>query len=482
MLANAQSGPTAPSAAAFQVPDQIGRALGQRLAELSTADVPDDILALTRLFVLDTLGVLAAGTKAPGIAELASAIQQMEPSGGVATILVGGSSGSPMAAALVNAAAAHALDYDDTHDVARVHAFSVVLPAALAAAEMEGNVSGRNFLGALALGAELFCRFGLACPNNLAKGWHPTTGFGCFAAAAVAAKLFGLTGDKMTQALALAYVQMSGNTQSIADGALSKRLGPGFAARNGVLAAHLSRAGLTGPWRFLEGAAGLFALYEDGGGHPDLLLQDLGAQWRLRELSMKPYPCCRCTHTLIHIGLDLHREGIDASEIESGTLYLGETNHGIVGARFDRNHSNPVVHAQFNACYAFAQALEDGEIGIHTFTKERVVAQTSLASRLTCKTSSEIPADALAPAGLRLVFKDGTERVVTRPTMKGSPEDPMSEADVMEKFSANLSWGWNLDAAQAASLAEQVFALGEAGDVRSLIKALGVASRNAGAN
>ena len=80
------------------------------------------------------------------------------------------------------------------------------------------------------------------------------------------------------------------------------------------------------------------------------------------------------------------------------------------------------------------------------------------------------------------MFKDGTERVVTRPTMKGSPEDPMSEADVMEKFSANLSWGWNLDAAQAASLAEQVFALGEAGDVRSLIKALGVASRNAGAN
>jgi hypothetical protein len=94
--------------------------------------------------------------------------------------------------------------------------------------------------------------------------------------------------------------------------------------------------------------------------------------------------------------------------------------------------------------------------------------------------SSEIVAEALAPAGLRLVFKDGTERIVTRPTMKGSPEDPMSEAEVMEKFSANLSWGWNLDRAYAASLAELVLQLDEASDVKSLIEALSAASRHAG--
>lgn len=479
MLAPAQPGQIT---AVRQVPDQIGRALGHRLAELNAVDVPEDILALTRLFVLDTLGVLAAGSKAPGIAELAAAIQAMEPCGGLATILVDSTTASPMAAALVNAAAAHALDYDDTHDVARVHAFSVVLPAALAAAEMQGKVSGRDFLAAMALGAELFCRFGLACPNNLAKGWHPTTGFGCFAAAAVAAQIFGLNGEKTVQALALAYVQMSGNTQSIADGALSKRLGPGFAARNGVLAAQMARAGLTGPWRFLEGAAGLFAIYEGGTERPEMLLEDLGSLWRLRELSMKPYPCCRCTHTLIHIGIDLHREGIDSDSIKAGTLYLGETNHKIVGARFDREHSNPVVHAQFNACYAFAHALEAGEVGIDAFTKERVLAQGSLASRLTCEPSTEIAADALAPASLRLVFEDGSEKVITRPTMKGSPEDPMSEAEVMEKFAANLAWGWNVDAARAAGLAEQVSQLGEANDVRDLIKAFGSASRNARAN
>jgi hypothetical protein len=149
-------------------------------------------------------------------------------------------------------------------------------------------VSGRDFLTAIVVGAELFCRLGLACPNNLAKGWHPTTGFGCFAAAATVGKILHLDSEQMMQALALAYVQMSGNTQSITDGALSKRLGPGFAARNGLTAAYLARSGLTGPWRFLEGKAGLFAQYEDRGGAPDQLLEEFGAQWRLTELSMSP--------------------------------------------------------------------------------------------------------------------------------------------------------------------------------------------------
>lgn len=456
-----------------------GRALAAWLAGQRAADLPEDVLRLTQSFVLDTLGVLAAGTRAPGIAELADAFAQMEPGGGLARILLGGRAASPLAAALVNASAAHALDFDDTHDVARVHAFSVVLPAAMAAAEMQGGISGREFLAAIALGAEVFCRLGLACPDHLAKGWHPTTGFGCLAAAATAAKIFGLDADKTLHALALSYVQMSGNTQSIADGALSKRLGPGFAARNGLFAAHIARAGLTGPWRFLEGAAGLFAMYESGKGRLDLLLDGLGTQWRVRELSMKPYPCCRCTHTLIHIGLDLHKEGIKASQVASGTLYLGKTNHKIVGGPFDPKHSNPVVHAQFNACYAFAEALEDGAVDIATFTRDRVQAHSALATRLSCEVSNEIEADALAPAHLRLVFKDGTERTVNRPTMKGSPDDPMTDEEVTGKFAANLKWGWNLERREADYLVKLVYQLDEAREVQSLLDALSEGSRRA---
>lgn len=455
-----------------------GHSLARDIAALTADRVPDDVLALTQLFVLDTLGVMIAGRLAPGIRELARAIQDMEPDG-KATVLVNGFSSSPSAAALINGAAAHALDYDDTHDVARIHAFSVVLPAALAAAEMEENISGKDFLSALAVGAEIFCRLGLTCYNSLAKGWHPTTAFGCLAAACTAGKIFKLDAGQMTHALGLSFVQLSGTTQSITDGALSKRLGPGFAARNGLLAAHLARAGLTGPWRFLEGDAGLFMLYERGEVRPDLLLDGLGSQWRLRELSMKPFPCCRCTHSLIQIGLDLHHDGLNPAEIENGTLYLGHTNHAIVGAPFEISHDNPVVHAQFNACYAFSRSLIDGRVDISTFTKERVQSQPStLAERLTCEASSQI-VDALAPAHIRLNLKNGDVITRSRVAMKGSPEEPMCEEEILEKFTTNLEWGAGIRRLEARDLAQLVRSAHSMRNIRALPEAFAAAMRDA---
>src|SRR6202035_2745911 len=121
-----------------------------------------------------------------------------------------------------------------------------------------------------------FCRLGLATYNSLGKGWHPTSTLGNFAAAVAAGKIFALDAERFTNALGLAFLQLGGTTQSIADGVLGKRLGPGFAARNGLWAAHLAKFELTGPWRFLEGDAGLFALHERGEVNPALLLDGLG--------------------------------------------------------------------------------------------------------------------------------------------------------------------------------------------------------------
>ena len=269
-----------------------GRHLGGFLARYDATALPQDVVTTTKLFILDTLGVMAGGTRAPGIQELAQAVRAMEPGGGgIATVLIGGCSASPASAALINAATAHALDFDDTHDTARVHAFSIVLPAALAAAELRCGCDGRALLAAVALGSEVFCRLGLAGFNTLARGWHPTTSYGSLAAAIAAGRILDLSAEKMTNALGLAYVQMSGTTQSIIDGVLSKRLGPGIAARNGLLAAQLARFGLTGPWRFLEGEAGLFHLYLQDEVRPEFLVEALGDVWHMLKLSMKPFPC-----------------------------------------------------------------------------------------------------------------------------------------------------------------------------------------------
>ncbi len=220
--------------------------------------------------------------------------------------------------------------------------FCVVLPAVLAAIEARDKpTTGRNSSPPSRSGVELFCRLGLACYNSLGKGWHPTTALGSISAAAAAAKVFGLDAERTLHAMALAFVQLSGTTQFIADGALAKRIGPGFAARSGVLAAHLAANGITGPWRFLEGEAGLFKLHERGEVKPEILTDGLGESWHVRDLSMKPYPCCRCVHTTIQLALELRARGITGDDIVGGTIELGEVNRKIVGAPFDGAPSQP---------------------------------------------------------------------------------------------------------------------------------------------
>jgi 2-methylcitrate dehydratase PrpD len=133
----------------------LGVSLAEVLADLDWADIPPDLVQKLKLYALDNLGVLGGGANAAGIAELNAALLAFEPLGGLATILTTGRRVSPPAAAFANGSTAHSLDFDDQHDPARIHVLSTVVPAALAASEFQGNVSGRHFLTALAVGGEL---------------------------------------------------------------------------------------------------------------------------------------------------------------------------------------------------------------------------------------------------------------------------------------------------------------------------------------
>lgn len=472
----------------LSIPAEPGRALAQTLAALSYDDLPVDVVRTVKLFTLDTLGVIGGAARAPGMAALLGALTEWETAG-QATLLLSGQQVNPASAALANAAAAHSLDFDDQHDPARIHAFCVVLPAVLAAVEAFGNlraadsdtahggpphIDGKRMIAALAIGVELFCRLGLTCYNSLGKGWHPTTTLGAIAAAAAVSHLFGLDAARTLDALGLAFTQMSGTTQFIADGALAKRLGPGFAARSGILAAHLARHGLTGPARFLEGSAGLFELYERGEARPEILFGGLGDDWRLLELSMKPYPCCRCTHTVIQLALDFRAAGVSADQIETGRIELGRVNRQIVGARFDNTHPNPVVHAQFNAAYTFAAALRDGKVGIESFLPERIRrADVAWAARLDVADSETIEATDIAPASVRLMLKSGEILERRRETIKGAPNDPMTQAEVAAKFRGCLQHGFGAQEGAIDALRQAVMSLEDASSARDLLVLFG---------
>jgi len=439
------------------------------VAEWRYEQLPAEVVATSKALLLDTLGVIGGARKAPGIPELNARLSRWESSGS-ATGLVGKRRYSPPTAALANGAAAHALDFDDQHDPARVHTSCVVLPTLLATAEDIGGVSGRDFLVAFAIGAELHARFGLACYNSLGKGWHPTMVFGTLAASVAAGRLLKLDTQGLANAMGLAYHQTSGSAQSMRDGVLSKRLGAGFAARNAVTAAALAAEGLTGTRRTLEGNAGLFALYERGEVSSNVLTRELGVSWRVAEYSIKPYPCCRCNHTAIGLGIRLHGQGIRAEDIERMEIRMGEVNWLTVGEPYDVSRDS-VVHAQFNAAYSFARALRHGRVDLATYTKPAIADPAIVALTRVIRVVADLSIDstAIEPASVTLTLKSGRVLELSSDTIKGSPQEPMTPGELQAKFIACLRFGLDARREDAEKLAGTIAGLEVLEDVGSAI-------------
>ena len=413
------------------------------------------MVRVAKRLLVDALAVVAGAARAPGIPELNARLARWE-AGGSATGLVGKRRFSPPAAALANGAAAHALDYDDVHDGARVHSTCVVLPALLATAEDAGPVTGREFLLALAIGAELHARLGLACDRSLAAGWHPTTVFGGLAASVAAGHLLKLEPEQMRDALGIAFHQAGGSVQSAYDGVISKRLGPGFAARDAVLSAFLARDGVSGTREPLEGKAGFFALHARGEVKPELLTDGLGTHWRVEEYSLKPYPACRCNHPAIGLAVKLHEEGLPPDAIERVEIFMSEANWKLVGKPYDPSLDS-VVHAQFNAAYSFARALSDGRVEPGSYERPAITepAVVALASRVRVVNDPAIDANAIEPVKLVIALRGGRSITRESSTIKGSAQDPMSEREVLDKLRGCLDFG-----GYPASAAERIIEAG----------------------
>jgi 2-methylcitrate dehydratase PrpD len=347
-----------------------------------------------------------------------------------------------------------------------------VLPTLLAAAEDAGGVSGPRFILAMAIGAELHARLGLACYNSLGKGWHPTMVLGTLAAGVAAGKMLGLGAEGLGDALGMAFHQASGSAQSMRDGALSKRLGAGFAARAAVLAAFLAKDGLTSTRRTLEGDAGLFALYERGEADPEQLLHGLGETWQVPQYSFKPFPGCRCNHTVIGLGIRLHRDGVRAGDIAGAEIRISKVNWLSVGGAYDVARRS-VVHAQFNAAYSFARALADGKVDLWTYEPSAIAdpAIAALAGLMRVVDDPAIDPQAIEPARVTLQLKDGRRIDVSSDTMHGSPKEPMSQKQFEEKFHACLQFGLRAHREQADRLLATVRKLDCLDEVAQLVDA-----------
>jgi 2-methylcitrate dehydratase PrpD len=203
-------------------------------------------------------------------------------------------------AAFVNGSYGHGFEYDDAHGPSYSHPGSCVIPAALAIGEELGS-SLEEVVIAMVAGYEVYARLGvLAQPDLLQRGYHPHCTLSNFGAAAVAAKLRGFDAETTLHALAIALSHVSGTTEYTSTGGSIKRIHAGVGTRNGMAAADMARAGITGPRAFLSGNKGFFRtlLQRPAGEAPEQRFT-LDQPFEIGTVWLKAYCACFCTHAYI---------------------------------------------------------------------------------------------------------------------------------------------------------------------------------------
>jgi 2-methylcitrate dehydratase PrpD len=454
--------------------------LAESLADFATQPMtPAQALAACRMrtYALDTLAVTLAGSVAPSSLPVARTILAAagKPE---STVICAGRVTSAWDAALANGTFAHALELDDDHRVAVLHPGAVVVPAALAAAE-SANAPGITFLRALLIGYEVTCRVGeVFRGSQFYHGVHPTALCGVFGAAAAAGVAMGIESDAFVRALGIAGTQASGLTEWRADGSWIKRLHPGRAAANGVLAARLAHEGFTGPATIFEGKHGFFNAYSYGETiDPEAMLRGLGDDWHALGTAIKPYPCCRFEHGAIDLAIEAHRNGIAASDVRDVVVRLYRTDV----LTYHREPMN-AVDAQFNVPYGVAVGLVRGRVALSDFTDDAIRDQRILAMARRIEViedpeyTARYPQDYQVEMTIRL--GDGSERRYFSECPSGDPAaaqyvaDPARlHAEVERKVDALLDECGFGD--RATGLRAACAALTEAPDVHRLAAVLG---------
>jgi 2-methylcitrate dehydratase PrpD len=441
-------------------------------------DLQTSVVEKVKCEVLDSLANALGGSSKAGVVELLDLIKEWGGSEQSTIIAYGIKCPTPNAAQ-INCTMVHALDYDDGHQEALVHTGCTTVGTCLAVAERVGGITGKELITTIALGVDLMARLSLASrPGSdlFVVGYHPTAFYGYLGAAAMAARIMRLGKDKMLDALGIAYHQCAGNMQCIHDGALTKRMGPGFASRGGITAALMAEKGITGAKNCLEGKAGLYNVYHGGDYNVKVLEAGLGKRFEAEHISFKAYPNCGHTHAGIDAVLSLRaKHGIDVDQVQSIHFYGGGAAYGLcVPEDVKRNPAN-IVDAQFSVPWAIAVALVNGRVTPGDFTEAAIKNESILevSRKVVGHLDPGLSRHGVGPAKILIKMKDGAEYSEYVEFCLGSVERPVTTDDCVRKFRDCYSCSVKpLSAETAEKVIDMVLHLEDVEDATEIVRML----------
>ncbi len=406
------------------------QSVSEFIRDLRYEDIPDDVLAVMRRSLLDTIGVAAIGstTRMCGIVrEFARTHMPAGENGPAARLLFSGLTVSPMGAAMAGAFTVDSVDAHDGYSKVKGHAGSGVFPAVIAVIDdlrRQGKkVSGRNLLLALTIGYEVGYRSGL-CLHGTVPDYHTSGAWTAVGAAAAAARLLGLDSGQIRHALGIAeYHGPRSQMMRCIDHPTMLRDGVGWGSPAGVSAAYMAQLGFTGaPAITTEGE------------EAESYWHDLGARWEVNNTHYKAYPVCRWAHPALDAVKDLMREHkLISSDIESARI---KTFH--YATRLAGHAPKNMEELTYALAYPFAIMAVHGEMGPRQLREgileDAEVQRISHATELVDDEHYTRISIDKRWADVTLFLTDGREIQSAARTPRGDPDNPLSDQEISDKF------------------------------------------------
>ncbi|MDH3701242.1 MAG: MmgE/PrpD family protein [Alphaproteobacteria bacterium] len=416
------------------------RTIANWVANLRYEDIPEDVREHARRFILDNFGCQIAGATLPW-SKTYYDMMCATRSGSHSTVALYGDRMAPDDAAFLNSTFNHANETDDTHLKSPTHPGGIAVPAALALAEF-AEATGEAFLVAVVAAYEVQIRLSWACsPHLIYRGHHPPVGVGPFGAASAGAVLLGFDEETTLNALAIAGSHSAGLIEYTKTGGSVKRIHSAIPTQAGVRAALFAQAGITGPHSILEGEKGFCKVFA---GEYDLnrLTDGLGKRYHLLDNGLKPYSCCHLIHAAFD-ALDEARRETPLLPEDVKEITVATNSEPILSHIGSITEPDDILGAQFSLPFSMAMRLHHGGEGVKGGNGFWDYTQVDFRDPALLETARKVKVVVAANdkwervdegAGLEIETTDGRRIKASVPFSKGLPENPMSPAEVEEKF------------------------------------------------
>ena len=396
-----------------------------------SSKLPKEVIHHAKRAVIDWYASLLPGSRVAPATLLEQALADELDHGRAR--LASGRRATIRAAAVINGAASHAVEFDDIWRNAVYHPASPTISAALAAAQSLG-ANGERFLRGVVVGYEVSTRVAEAIMPSHYKYWHTTGTVGTLGAAAAVATLLGCNREQFMHAIGNAGTFAAGLQQAFRSEAMGKPLHGGHAAEAGALAALGAAKGVTGVPDILEGAVGLGAAMSV---NPDWTkaTRELGRDYHITRVTFKNHGCCGHTFAALDAVLELRsRHRLAPKDIAKVRIATYQGGLDIV----DNATPEGGYQAKFSLQYTAAHALVYGSVRLNAFGPDRLgnPELRALMQKIECVADPELSKAFPRQRAARVEIEttDGRRLEHFQPTRKGDPEMPLTDEELNDKF------------------------------------------------